>query len=87
MAMTFTDLFLTHGGEELRRSADLLINGALWKPFWALVVLFGAIVPLALMFWPTRSLVPNLIASILALLGLWVYEHLWIKAGQSVPLS
>lgn len=87
MAMTFTELFLTHGSEELRRSAQLLTHGALWKPFWILVIFFGTIVPLALMFWPSRSLVPNLIAAIFVLLGLWVYEHLWIKAGQSVPLS
>jgi hypothetical protein len=40
-----------------------------------------------LMFWPTRSLLPNMIASLLVLFGLWVYENLWIKAGQSVPLS
>ena len=26
-------------------------------------------------------------AAILALIGLWIYEDLWIKAGQSIPLS
>ena len=87
LAMTFSDLFLTHGSEELRRSSDLLVKGALWKPFWIFVVLLGVLIPLVLMFWPTRSLMPNMIASLLVLLGLWVYENLWIKAGQSVPLS
>jgi hypothetical protein len=24
---------------------------------------------------------------LLALFGLWMYENLWIKAGQAVPLS
>ena len=87
LAMIFADLLVTHGSEELRRSAQLLINGALRKPFWILVILLGAIVPLALVFWPTRSLVPNMMASLLVLVGLWVYEHLWIKAGQAVALS
>jgi hypothetical protein len=27
------------------------------------------------------------LAAVLALAGLWVYEDLWVKAGQSVPLS
>jgi len=87
LAMIFSDLFLTHGSEELRRAADLMSKGALWKPFWILVVLLGVIIPIVLMFWPTRSLLPNMIASLLVLLGLWIYENLWIKAGQSVPLS
>jgi hypothetical protein len=30
---------------------------------------------------------PNFVAALLALFGLWFYEHLWIKAGQAVPLS
>ncbi len=87
LAMTFSDLFLTHGSEELRRSADLLVKGALRNQFWICVVLIGVIVPVVLMFWPTRSLVPNVVAAVLALAGLWVYENLWIKAGQAVPLS
>jgi len=33
------------------------------------------------------SLIPYIVAALLALFGLWMYEHLWIKAGQAVPLS
>jgi len=28
-----------------------------------------------------------LLASVLALAGLWLWEDLWVKAGQSIPLS
>jgi hypothetical protein len=28
-----------------------------------------------------------LLAAVLALGGLWVWEDLWVKAGQSIPLS
>jgi formate-dependent nitrite reductase membrane component NrfD len=87
LAMIFSDLFMNHGSEELRRSAELLSRGALWKQFWIFAVLLGIVVPLVLMFWPTRSLLPNMVASLLVLSGLWIYENLWIKAGQSVPLS
>ena len=34
-----------------------------------------------------NSSYPNLAASLLALIGLWMYENLWIKAGQALPLS
>jgi hypothetical protein len=45
------------------------------------------LVPIGLTFWQVSSVVPNVVASLLALFGLWMYEHLWIKAGQAVPLS
>jgi len=87
LSMIFSDLFMNHGSEELRRSAELLIRGALGKFFWTFVVFLGAIVPVVLMLWPTPSLLPNLAAAVLVLMGLWMYENLWIKAGQAVPLS
>ena len=87
LAMIFGELLMSHRGEEVSRSANLLLSGALWKQFWLVVVALGALVPIALTLWPTSSIYPNIAASLLALFGLWMYEHLWIKAGQAVPLS
>jgi hypothetical protein len=36
----------------------------------------------ALTLWPLSHL-----AAVLALAGLWLWEDLWVRAGQSVPLS
>ena len=42
------------------------------------------VVPLLLIwFGPVAAAV----AALLSLAGLWVYEDLWVKAGQSLPLS
>ena len=41
-------------------------------------------VPIALAWWGSAGAVT---AAVLALAGLWLYEDLWVKAGQSVPLS
>jgi formate-dependent nitrite reductase membrane component NrfD len=87
LAMIFGELLMSHRGEEVSRSANLLLRGALWKQFWLVVVALGVLVPIALTLWPTSSIYPNIAASLLALIGLWMYEHLWIKAGQAVPLS
>jgi Fe-S-cluster-containing dehydrogenase component/formate-dependent nitrite reductase membrane component NrfD len=87
LAMILGELVMKHGSEEAVRSADLLLTGALSKSFWLFVVGLGTLVPVALIFWQVSSLVPNIVASLLALFGLWMYEHLWIKAGQAVPLS
>jgi Fe-S-cluster-containing dehydrogenase component/formate-dependent nitrite reductase membrane component NrfD len=87
LAMILGELFMGHRSEDVRRSGDLLLKGALWKRFWLLVIGLGMLAPIALTLWPTSSIYPNLAASLLALFGLWMYEDLWITAGQAVPLS
>ena len=86
-AMIFGELFIKHGSEDAGRAARLLTKGALSKSFWICVIGIGTVLPLLLILWPLGSLMPNLLASALALFGLWMYESLWIKAGQAVPLS
>jgi len=87
VAMISSDLFMKHGSEDAVRAADLLLKGALSKQFWLFGIGLGAIVPIALILWPGGSVLLYLIASVLALIGLWMYESLWIKAGQAIPLS
>jgi len=87
LAVIFAEHIMNRRSEEVARAGDLLIKGGLWKSFWIFVVLLGIIGPIALILWPTASLLPNMIAAVLVLLGLWMYENLWIKAGQAVPLS
>jgi Fe-S-cluster-containing dehydrogenase component/formate-dependent nitrite reductase membrane component NrfD len=87
LAMVFAELFMKHGAEDAVRASRLLTTGALSRQFWIFVIGLGAIVPALLILWPIGSLAPNIIAAALALFGLWMYEHLWIKAGQAVPLS
>jgi hypothetical protein len=87
LAMVFGELFMKHGTEEAVRAGNLLLKGPLWKSFWVLAVGFGFVVPTILLFVPLGSLLPSAAAALLALFGLWFYDHLWIKAGQAMPLS
>lgn len=87
LAMVFGELFMKHGAEEAVRAGALLLKGPLWKPFWLIAVLAGVAAPAVLIYLPLGSLLPNVAAALLALFGLWFYDHLWIKAGQAVPLS
>jgi Ni/Fe-hydrogenase subunit HybB-like protein len=86
LAMIFGELIMNHRSEEVVRSANLLIKGALWKQFWILVLVLGVIASIVLILWPTLSVTPTMAASVLVLVGLWMYKNLWIKAGQAVPL-
>ena len=87
LAMIFGDLFMKHGTEDAVRAGEILLRGPLKKSFWIFVVVVGTILPVFLVLWPVSSLIPNIAAAILALFGLWMYEHLWVRAGQAVPLS
>ncbi|MDP9130521.1 MAG: polysulfide reductase NrfD, partial [Candidatus Binatota bacterium] len=87
LAMIFGELLMKHGAEDAARAGELLMRGPLMKSFWIFVVGLGSIVPIVLVLWPISSLIPNIAAALLALFGLWMYEHLWIRAGQAVPLS
>ena len=87
LAMIFGDLFMKHGAEDSQRAGALLVHGPLSKPFWLCAIGLGIVVPIGLVLWPISSLIPNIFAAVLVLFGLWYYEHLWIKAGQAIPLS
>ncbi len=87
LAMIFGELLMKHGAEDAVRAGEILLRGPLKKSFWLFVVGLGSLVPIILVLWPISSLIPNIAAAVLALFGLWMYEHLWIRAGQAVPLS
>jgi hypothetical protein len=46
----------------------------------------GTLVPAAALLISSSSVTTGL-AALLALAGLYLWEDLWVKAGQSVPLS
>lgn len=82
------ELWMPHGTQDAAGAARMILYGAYAKPFWGLVVVLGHLVPLVLL-----ALVPGVavgftaVASLLALGGLLVFEHIWVMAGQSMPLS
>jgi formate-dependent nitrite reductase membrane component NrfD len=79
------ELFGPHGAEDARRAARLLTHGPLRAPLWGGVAAAGIALPLVLLL----SAVPfgSELAAVLALAGLWLWEELWIRAGQMLPLS
>ena len=87
LAMIFGELLMKHGAEDAVRAGEILLRGPLKKSFWIFVVALGSVAPIILVLWPIGSLIPNIAAALLALFGLWMYEHLWVRAGQAVPLS
>jgi Fe-S-cluster-containing dehydrogenase component/formate-dependent nitrite reductase membrane component NrfD len=80
--LLFAEFSGVHGSVDVTRAARLLTRGALSGRFWGGVVIGGIVLPLVLTFTPAI-----LLGAVLALAGLWIYEDVWVKAGQSIPLS
>jgi formate-dependent nitrite reductase membrane component NrfD len=80
----------SHGSEHARRAAAVISRGPHRRDYLWSVLIAGTTAPLALLVaWPWFAVGPSLtlIASLLALWGLYRYERMWTLAGQSVPLS
>ncbi len=70
-----------HASEDARRAAALIGGHRL---FTSGVLLFGHVVPLMIL-WFVPGLLP--LASCLALVGLLIFEHLYVDCPQRIPLS
>lgn len=90
LVMVLAEISLPHVSEDARLATQAMVKGKLWVRFWGLTVGLGLIAPILLLTLGSYSSAPKVtavLAAILALAGLWWFEELWIKAGQSVPLS
>ena len=89
LLLLLIELFSRHPVRDASLAARLITRGGLRRRFWAGVVLGGIIAPLVLIVAGAVSASPPLaiVAALLALAGLWLWEDLWVRAGQSIPLS
>jgi Fe-S-cluster-containing dehydrogenase component/formate-dependent nitrite reductase membrane component NrfD len=89
LVMILIELALPAMSEDFQRAAELILRGELSRRFWVVVVALGTILPLILLGLGIAARAPALlaVAAILGLFGLWVFENIFIKAGQAVPLS
>ncbi|HEY6395714.1 MAG TPA: NrfD/PsrC family molybdoenzyme membrane anchor subunit [Candidatus Binataceae bacterium] len=81
--MVFCEFALVARGTDARRAIDFLTRGELRNEFWLGAIGLGIVVPAILILagWGIA------LASILALGGLWLWESLFVRAGQAVALS
>jgi formate-dependent nitrite reductase membrane component NrfD len=86
--MLVGELWMPHGTRDAARAARMMVRGVYRNPFWGMVVGLGHVVPfLLLVLVPGAPLVASVLAGGSALVGLLAFEHLWLMAGQAVPLS
>jgi Fe-S-cluster-containing dehydrogenase component/formate-dependent nitrite reductase membrane component NrfD len=82
--LLLAELGVAHANTDVGRAARLITRGAYRGRFWGGAVVAGIVLPLVAILLAPGGMV---VGAVLALGGLWVYEDVWIKAGQSIPLS
>jgi formate-dependent nitrite reductase membrane component NrfD len=88
-SLLLIELMSRHPVQDVALAARLLTRGAYRARFWGGVVLAGTVLPMITLIAGAVLDATSLmtLAALLALAGLWLWEDLWVKAGQSVPLS
>ena len=86
LLLILAERFVAHPTVDGAMAARLITEGPWQHTFWGGVVVFGTLVPVTLLLLSDTTLLTR-VASVLALAGLFLYEDVWVKAGQAVPLS
>ncbi len=86
LALVLSELFAKHPTVDGAQAARFMRKGTMGRRLWVGVVLGGVALPLVLLGFAGQSWCLAL-AALLALGGLWLWEDIWIRAGQAVPLS
>lgn len=85
LGMVFTEvLVLLNGGTEAVAGAKTILAGNYSLLFWIVEVLFGAVVPILILFNPNRArqLSFQSMAAVLVLIGIYAMRFVVVMAGQ-----
>jgi len=89
--LILVEVFGSHSNSHVSTAAHYMSRGGLKDTFWGPFFLVGSIIPIAMLsialFVPAAQPALLGLAGILALAGLFAYEHCFVFAGQVVPLS
>ncbi|HLX56489.1 MAG TPA: 4Fe-4S dicluster domain-containing protein [Ktedonobacteraceae bacterium] len=89
--LVMLEVFGSHNNSHVAAAAHYMSKGGLRDIFWGQFFAAGSMLPIAMLIvaLAVPAACPALtgIAGILALAGLFVYEHCFVVAGQIVPLS
>jgi Fe-S-cluster-containing dehydrogenase component/formate-dependent nitrite reductase membrane component NrfD len=79
------ELWTTHATDDAHAVAKMITRGRFSLSFWLGTVMIGHVMPMFLMVWGGD--IGSVLAGVLILVGMYIAEHIWVKAPQLVPLS
>ncbi len=86
LIVVLIELSTSHPTEDAHRVVKMIVKGRYSKLFWLGVVLLGNIIPLIIIYSGLGAWSLG-IASVLALVGIYLSNHIWVEAPQRIPLS
>jgi Fe-S-cluster-containing dehydrogenase component/formate-dependent nitrite reductase membrane component NrfD len=88
LLMVWGEVSLTHPTSHARLAIWEMVRGRYKAEFWTGIILsfFGGLLPLLTVFG-TFDISYGIGAAPLALIGMMLFEHAYVQAGQSVPLA
>ena len=85
------EVFGSHSNSHVATAAHFMRSGRFKDIFWGAFFVLGSLLPIAMLcialFEPQTQPALLAFAGILALIGIFAYEHCFVTAGQIVPLS
>lgn len=88
-SMILTQILMPPYSEDVRYAVNLVVSGSLRRRFWWGVITMGTLLPLALTVYSVvaSAFAIEVLAALMALVGLFIFDDVWITAGQAPPLS
>jgi Fe-S-cluster-containing dehydrogenase component/formate-dependent nitrite reductase membrane component NrfD len=90
LLMVLGELLLTPLSADVHYAAEMILRGRLRNMFWFGVVALGTAAPAGLLVYALAadlSVPLEVLAAVMSLAGLLIFEKVWIIAGQAAPLS
>ncbi len=81
------EMSITHPTEAAKETVHMILGGRYKNTFWGGVVLFGNILPLAMLLFAQAANPILAIAGVILLIGSYLTEKIWVEAPQRMPLT
>ncbi len=79
------ELMTPHPTEDARATVKMIVSGRFRNHLWLGVLFAGNVLPFIMLWLGGSSLMP--IVGLLVLVGIYITEHVWVRAPQMIPLS
>jgi Fe-S-cluster-containing dehydrogenase component/formate-dependent nitrite reductase membrane component NrfD len=79
------ELVTPHPTQDAQTTVKMIVSGRFRNHLWLGVLFAGNVLPFIMLWLGDLSLFP--IAGLLVLTGMYITEHVWVRAPQMIPLS
>lgn len=84
LALMLIELTITHPTQDAKTVVHMILSGRYRRMFWAGAIFVGNLLPLVdLLVFPAQPVYP----AVLAWIGIYVTEKIWVEAPQRIPLT